>query len=469
MAEKKIVDLIIKNGEVCTSSRRFKADIAINNEKIVAIGDAATLPEGEKVIDASGKIVIPGVIHTHVHWRDPGGTQKEDFTTGSRCAAAGGITTAFAMTNVMPEPWDAERFESWKEIARPKCIIDYALYGAYGVDSKPEAILDLAKAGAIGIKIFNRLHLRAKYPYLPSLSIVDHGQLYEIFETCAKIGIPITVHPDEADFVKYLVTRDYINKGKINPKAFRECHAKGYEYGYGMVTGAYDCALYSHITGAKLLVLHLGMMKEEGYDVIRDAKAKGWDVHAEMEASALFMTKERAEKQGPNCIISGMSDAKAGWKAMNDGTIDIVVIEHAPHTKEEMEPGRKDMWNSTLGLMGSQEFLPLMLTAVNEGKIPLQNLVKLTSENPAKHFGIYPKKGVIQVGSDADLTIIDLNKKDIIKTENMLSKSAWTNWDGYKIKGMPVYTIVRGTVVMKDGKIVGTPGCGKFVPGILLE
>jgi len=87
-----------------------------------------------------------------------------------------------------------------------------------------------------------------------------------------------------------------------------------------------------------------------------------------------------------------MSDAKAGWKAMNDGTIDIVVIEHAPHTKEEMEPGRKDMWNSTLGLMGSQEFLPLMLTAVNEGKIPLQNLVKLTSENPAKHFGIYPKR-----------------------------------------------------------------------------
>lgn len=469
----KKVDLILKNGEIFTSYSRFKADIAIESGKIVAMGDVGILPEGKRSIDATGKVIIPGVIHTHCHWRDPGATQKEDFTTGSRCAAAGGITTAFVMTNVIPEPWERKRFESWKEIAESKCIIDYCLYGGIGrkkEDYRPEEIPKMVKAGAIGIKVFNRMHVRAKYPYLSTLAITDHGQLYEIFEACAKVGIPITVHPDEPDFVRYLVLRDYIDKGRTDPVAFREAHAKGmYEYGYGMVTGTYDCAMYSHITGAKLLILHLGMMKEEGYDVIRDAKAKGWDVHAEMECSALFMTKERADKQGPYCLLSGTLDTEASWKAMNDGTIDIAIMEHAPHTKEEIEIGWKDMWNCALGLMGSQEFLPLMLTAVNESKTSLQNLVKLTSENPARHFGIYPKKGTIRVGSDADLTIIDMEKEDVIKTENMLSKSGWTNWNGYKVKGTPVYTIVRGTIVMEQGKVIGEPGYGKFVPGPLAE
>jgi len=119
--------------------------------------------------------------------------------------------------------------------------------------------------------------------------------------------------------------------------------------------------------------------------------------------------------------------------------------------------------------MGSQEFLPLMLTSVNEGKTTLENLVKLTSENPAKHFDIYPKKGSIQIGSDADFTIVDLNKEDVIKTEKMLTKSGWTNWDGYKVKGIPVYTIVRGTVVMENGKVIGKPGFGKLVTGPLSE
>lgn len=464
------VDFLIKGGEICTSQGRFKADIAVDEEKIVAIGNSAGLPEAEKILDVSGKVIIPGVIHTHNHWRDPGPTQKEDFTTGTICGAAGGITTGFAMPNVTPEPWDRKTFESWKKIAEPKCVIDYALYGAFGRETKAEVIPGLAEAGAIGIKVFNVMHVRAKYPYIPELSVTDHGQLYEVFETCAKVGIPITVHPDESDFVKYLVERDYISKGRTDPKAFKEARVRGIMYGYGMNSGAYDCALYSHITGAKLLILHIGYFMDEDYDLVRDAKAKGWDVHAEMECSPLFLTKEMSDRQGPFCNMSGTNnDKEAGWKAINDGTADIAVIEHAPHLKEEIEPGWKDMWNSALGLMGSQEFLPLMLTAVNEGKTSLENLVKLTSENVAKHFGIYPKKGAIQVGSDADLTIIDLEKEDVMTTEKVLSKCGWTSWDGYKFKGMPVYTIVRGTVVMENGKVVGKPGYGKFVPGLLAK
>ena len=463
------INLIIKNGEICTSYGRFKADIAVDNQKIVAMGDAIHFPTAEKILDVKGKVILPGVIHTHNHWRDPGATQKEDFTSGTACAAAGGITTGFAMTNVTPEPWDRNTFEEWKKIAAPKCIIDYALYGGFGIESKVAVIPELAKAGAIGIKVFNTMHVRAKYPYIPALSITDHGQLFEIFETCGQVGIPITVHPDESDFVKYLVERDYISKGRTNPTAFKESRDRGIMYGYGMVTGAYDCALYSHITGAKLLILHIGYMMKEGYDLVRDAKEKGWDVHAEMEASPLFLTRERSDSQGPFCNMSGSTDLEQGWKAMNDGTVDIAIIEHAPHTKEEIEPGWKDMWDSALGLMGSQEFLPLMLTSVNEGKTTLENLVKLTSENPAKHFDIYPKKGSIQIGSDADFTIVDLNKEDVIKTEKMLTKSGWTNWDGYKVKGIPVYTIVRGTVVMENGKVIGKPGFGKLVTGPLSE
>ena len=185
-------DLIIKNGEICTSQLRYRADILVKEGKIAAIGHHPTLPEADRLIDARGKVIIPGVIHTHCHFRDPGYTHKEDFMTGTRAAAAGGVTSTISMTNVKPVPTKLETFEKGKEDAAKKCLVDFALYGGYGRSSEPSDITALAKAGAIGIKVFNFQDFEASYPHVPELAITDWGVIHEIFEACTASKIPTT-------------------------------------------------------------------------------------------------------------------------------------------------------------------------------------------------------------------------------------------------------------------------------------
>jgi dihydroorotase (multifunctional complex type) len=461
------IDLIIKNGEICTADKQYKADIAVADGKIVAIGDAAHFPEAEKVIDASGKITLPGVIFTHSHYRDPGYTHKEDITTGSRASAAGGATMSISMTNVKPVPTTLENFQAWVENSNEKSLIDFALYGGYGrTTSTLEEVDKLAKAGAIGIKVFQFEDFKADYPHVPELSITDWGTIHEIFEQVKRSGIPVAVHPGFSDWANKLVVREFIDKGKVSIDDYHEVANKGYLYGHEMVMGAQTLTYIAKLTGAKLLLIHMGMMKEEGYEVLARAKAEGIDAHGEMECNVLFMTEERSKEQGIyNLGFKGFRDKKKSWAAINDEVVDFCIIEHAPHTLKEIEPALKNAWEAHTGPMGSQEFLPLMLTAVNDGLITLNHLVKMTSENSAKFFKIWPKKGAMQTGSDADLTIIDLNKEDEIKTENMLSKCGYTPWNGYKVKGMPTHTIVRGKVIMDDNKVIGEAGFGEFVPG----
>jgi dihydroorotase (multifunctional complex type) len=461
------VDLIIQNGEVCTSHERYRADIAIHDEKIVSIGNGNIMPPARKVIDAQGKIIIPGGIFTHCHYRDPGFTYKEDFTTGTRAAVTGGVTTSFAMTNVKPYPTTLDNFEKWKEDAAKKCLTDFCLYGGYGRTTSTFAeIGKMAKAGAIGMKVFQFEDFRSGYPHVPELAITNWGDIHEIFENSAAAGIPVAVHPGLSDWSNRLVVRDFINKGKNSIKAYREIAEKGYLFGHEMVMGTYILIYLAKLTKARLLVLHVGIMKEEAYDLFRQAKSAGQDVYAEMECIPLFMTPERDEKMGIyNLGFKGFRDKEAGWKAINDGTVDICLIEHAPHAKKDVEPAKQAVWDAHTGPMGAQEFLPLMLTAVNEKKLTLQKVVAVTSENAAKIFGIYPKKGAIQIGSDADLAIIDMNKEETMTHEKVISKAGFTPWDGYHFKGMPVCTILRGKVVMEDGNITGQAGDGKFVPG----
>lgn len=468
MAQRR-ADLMIKGGQICTAHGRYMADILIDQGKIIAIGNSTVFPDADRVIDAYRKVIIPGVIYTHCHFRDPGYTHKEDFTTGTMAAAGGGVTTTLSMTNVRPAPIKSDIFEKWKENASRNCMVDFALYGGYGNLSEPSDIEKLAKAGAIGIKIFNFQDFRATYPHLPELAVTDWGVMHEIFEACVAAGIPVTVHPDLSSWVNKLVIREYISKGRGSIDDYHEASARGITYGHGMVMGAALNTYIAKLTGVKLLLLHLGLMPETGYEIVRTAKQREGmtNLYAEMECNVLFMDQERANRLGIfSCGWKAPRDKEAGWQAINDSTVDFCVIEHAPHAREDVELGREDMWQCHTGPLGVQEFLPLMLTAVNEGKITLEKLVQTTSENSAKFFGLYPQKGAIAVGSDADLTVIDLEKEDVIETQKVISKCGWTPWDGYKVKGVPVYTIVRGKVVMKDGKIIGQPGDGKFIAGM---
>ena len=200
--------------------------------------------------------------------------------------------------------------------------------------------------------------------------------------------------------------------------------------------------------------------------MIRHAKQElDQKVYGELEAAAMLMTRQQAEKIGPFTYLWAHSPEEAR-KTLTNGVTDVIVGEHAPHTRDEVSPGWQDNFSVPLGITGAQEFVPLMLDQVNSGRLTLEDLTRFCAENPAKIFGLYPKKGTIQVDSDADFTLVDMGKKEVLTGKDMYSRTGFTSWEGTEVCGMPAYTIVRGQVIMENGKIVATPGWGRFIPGI---
>lgn len=460
--EQQKFDLVIKGGRVHTPEGSSLANICVANGRIVGIVDDAHIPPATRVIDAKGLDVLPGLWHVHCHFREPGHTYKEDFTSGTTAAAAGGITFCVDMTNNDPHPTTLESFELKRETIAPKALVDYALYGG---GLYPKTVDALAKAGAVGIKVFNTRHVKEVYPYISELGVVDHGILHELYEAVSDTGLICAVHHDDSEWCKRLTFRDYINPGRTTNRDYMEAYEKGYMYGHGMAAGLAASIYYARLTGVKLHVLHMGVMPPGANDLVRFAKSQGQDISGEMETATLFMTREQAEKVGPG-TYSWAYAPEEHWKAVHDGTADMLVGEHAPHTLEEITPGWHDAFSVPLGVTGAQEFIPLVLDAVNAGKLTLQDVARLCAEVPAKRFGQYPKKGRIQVGADADFTIVDMKHEQTFTVGNMHSKVGYTAWEGISTKGMPVFTIVRGNTVMDHGKIVGQPGYGQFHPGI---
>jgi dihydroorotase (multifunctional complex type) len=456
-----LVDLVIKNGEVVTPEGNMKLNVAVTDGVIVGLTTEELTPQARKVIDATGLSVLPGLWHVHVHFREPGHTYKEDFTSGSTAAAAGGITFVMDMTNNSPHPTTLESFELKKSTVESKSLIDFALYGG---GLYPKTVDALAKAGAVGIKVFNTRHVREVYPYISELGVVDHGILSEIFEAVAETGLPCAVHHDDSEWCKRMTYRDYITPGKTSNADYMECYEKGYMYGHGMAAGLAASLYYANLAKVRLHVLHMGVMPDGANEMVRHAKSLGQDVSCEMEAATLFMTRQQAEKVGPG-TYAWAYNPEAHWRAIKDGTADMLVGEHAPHTIEEIGAGWKDAFSVPLGVTGAQEFIPLVLDAVNAGRLTLNDVARLCAEAPAKRFGQFPRKGRIQPGADADFTIVDMKVEQTFDVKDMHTKAGYTAWEGISTKGMPVFTIVRGETVMDHGRIVGKPGHGKFCPG----
>ena len=456
------LDLAIVNGTLHSPRGAQGHDLGVRDGRIVSITARGGVGPATRVIDAKGLDILPGLWHVHCHFREPGHTYKEDFLSGTTAAALGGITCCLDMTNNDPHPTTRDTFALKCETIAPKALIDFGIYGG---GLYPKTVADLAQQGAIAIKVFNTRHVKEVYPYISELGVVDHGILYEIFEAVADAGLVCSVHHDDSEWCKRLTFRDYIDQGKTTVADYFDCYAKGYMYGHGMVAGLAASLYYARLTNVPLHVLHLGVMPAGANELIAHAKAAfGQDVTAEMETAALFMTRAQADKVGPNAYLWAY-DAESHWQAVRDGTADMLVGEHAPHTFEETEPGWRDNFSVPLGITGAQEFIPLVLSAVNAGRLTLSDVVRLCAEAPARRFGQYPTKGVIATGSDADFTIVDMRKHNVLTRADMATRSGHTSWEGMEVTAMPVYTIVRGKPVMEQGRITGRPGYGRMLKG----
>ncbi|KHF39459.1 allantoinase AllB [Halalkalibacter okhensis] len=452
-------DLVVKHGTIITSTEQFKGFIYINNGKIVAV-TAEQLPvETTEVIDANGQYIFPGFIDTHIHSRDPGATYKEDFFHSSMSAAAGGITTVFEMPNTNPPINNVENFNIQVNNLSSKALVDFGIWAISLGHLNLEEIKHLKKAGVIGFKFFWGYAVHEKtfqlmYNYKTGMKDVippfGDGDVFDIFTEVAKTGQVLAIHAENNDLIQHLTNR--VEAGEREPYQ---------ELLEGRPNLAEELTIQSGIamakkTGARLHILHVST--SEGVELVRQAQKEGYSITAETCPHYLFLSNEDYDEIGPQMKVyppvKYKKDQEALWEAIKDGTITLVCSDHAPHTEQEKDG---DLWSVPAGMCGVETLAPLMLDAASKGQIELSDLVLLLSEGPAKLFDIYPKKGSIQIGEDADLTIVDMNKEYTFKRENLHSKSKITAYDGYQLKGKPMSTIVRGHVVMKYGEINKQP------------
>ena len=443
-----IVDIVIKNGLAVLPSGITQSSIVIDGGKIIGIMNSSE-PQADRVIDAKGKVVLPGMIDMHVHLRDPGFPERENFESGTRAASAGGVTTVIDMPNTVPATVTLEAFNEKKAIADKKSLVDFGFIGGAGEVPK-EDIIQLTDAGATAFKSF--LIARFKELAASDYTLFKHMQLL------GELDRPLLVHAENGNLVDKFM-EEAIASGRTDPMAHCDFRPPICEIEAVMRTVTLAAETDVH--------LHICHMSAAGsVDILEYAQTMGQMVTGETSTNYLLFTRETMEERGPYAKVDpplrSKEDQVRLWEGLNDGTIDVLASDHAPYTKEEKEKGWDNIFDAPSGGVVIETTLPLMLDAVNNDKISLERLVEVFSTNPAQMNGLYPKKGDLVLDADADIVICDMDMPFHIKGENLKTIQKITPYEDMKGKGMPVMTLVRGEVVFENGQVIGKPGYGAF-------
>ena len=445
-------DLILTGGTVVNETARDLADIAINGGRISAIGAPGTLGAAGETVDVTGLHLIPGAIDMHVHFREPGYTHKEDWETGSRAAAMGGVTTVFEMPNTHPPTRSVTEFRQKQELARKSCV-DFGIYGLLAEDNIDE-IPGLIEVGANAFKCF----MGNTFGNLPSPST---GAMLEGFEIIAGSGLRISLHAETASIMAWRQAK--LEAAGLNAPLYHIA-ARPEVVAVEAVARA---AVLAEWTGARIHVLHISSAGELG--PLAEAKARGVDVTGETCPCYLFLNSSDYARLGSvirvNPPVREARDSAAIWEALQIGVVDMIATDHAPHTPEEKQ--NDVIWQADCGFPGVETQMPLMLTEVAAGRMTLEHYVKISSANPARAFGMWPYKGRLAVGALADITAVDLSREEVIAAARLHSRGKVTPFEGRKTVGAPVHTLVRGAFVQRDRKMVeGMAGHGIQVTDI---
>ncbi|REK24852.1 MAG: hypothetical protein DWQ40_01255 [Actinobacteria bacterium] len=449
----------IRGGLVFTPTGTVEADVIVRGERIESVVEpAARSDDAEEEIDASGKWVWPGLIDLHAHTRVPGYEYKEDYATSSMAAAAGGYTTYVDMPNVEPPTTTLELFEEKRELADRDSVIDF---GHFAGPTDMDQIPKLAKAGAAGFKIYQ---VTGGYPHDPRLAIDDPARLYETFGAIADTGLPCVVHPFSQSLFEHLYALETKRGKAADIHTFSDVYTRDIVWRLAVAI----LLELQRETGVRLQVVHThapGSLR-----LLRRAKQDGLGVTVAADPKYFHLRHEDIQKQGARAIPGGAVTSDPGrmqviWDAIDDGVIDIIDSDHAPHTLEDLKLMEEDPLIGPFGAPHYDHLLSLMLTDVSTGKIRVQRLFEALTEFPARILGVYPEKGAVLPGSQADLVIIDPEMKVRPADDEMYSKSAWTPYAGWEFTGGPTLTMLRGEVIAQDGKIQVDPGFGHFVPG----
>lgn len=436
MAE--LFDLIVKGGTVVNQDGEAVRDIGIVEGRIAAIGDISATQAAE-VIDAKGLHVLPGVIDTQVHFREPGLEHKEDLATGSLAAVSGGVTAVFEMPNTKPLTTTAETLADKVSRARGRMHCDFAFY----VGGTQENVGDIPRLerleAAAGIKVFMGASTG-------DLLIEDEATLERVI---AAISRRAAFHAEDEARLR--------ERAGLRKPGDPSSHPVWRDETAAMIATERLVRL-AEKHRKRVHVLHVSTAEEMAF--LRDHKA--W--------ASVEVTPHHLTLLAPDCYqrlgtyaqmnppVRDGRHLQALWAAIADGTVDVLGSDHAPHTREEKDHPYPE---SHSGMTGVQTLVPVMLDHVNAGRLSLQRFVDLTSHGPARLFGI-SNKGRIAVGYDADLTVVDLKRTMTITNDWIKSRCGWTPYDGGNVRGWPIGTFVRGHAVMWDGEILGS-GLGEPV------
>jgi dihydroorotase (multifunctional complex type) len=447
LKESLVVDTVLHNAKALIGGELLKAGVAIDGSKIVKIAKEPNLPPASNKIDLHGCVMLPGLIDVHVHLRGQLQAYEEDFATGTAAAVVGGITSVLDMPNNKPVTMTSTSLRKRMRAAERDIVANVGFFSAF-----PERLGEidrLVEGGAIGFKLFLTKQIGG-------LDIDDDEALLHAFERAGKLGVPVAVHAEDKGMIETLSEAEQ-KLGHKNVEAYLNAHTpevegKAVERILRIVLKSGVQIHFCHVSSEKAIIL------------IDSARKSGLRVSCEVTPHHLLLTSEDLKQKGALMLtdppVRQRSTVNVLWDALKRGRVDVLASDHAPHILADKEA--ESVWDVKPGVPGLETFLPLLLTKVNEGQLSLAELIRLTAENPARIFHLH-EDGFLKEGYNANVTVIDMHRQGKIDVNAFHSKSKYSPFEGWSVRGFPTKTFVNGKLVMNEGELVAERGAGRIM------
>jgi dihydroorotase (multifunctional complex type) len=442
-----MVDFALEGGTLVTPDGEVPMHLYVDGGRVAAVSKQRV--SARRTLDVTGLHILPGMVDAHVHFMDPGATEREDFISGSAAAATGGVTTVIEHTHAHPI-YDAHDLHAKADHLRQRSLVDFGLAAHVRAD-RLEAIPDVWAAGAL---------------YLKAFTCTTHGitgllppDLVQAFRTIAAAGGICLAHCED-ESITAAAERVLREAGRSDFGVIPLWRSREAEW-----VAVNTVALLARLTGARVVIAHAS--NAQTVDLAVRERQAGGSVWVESCPQYFYLREAEVLTLGPFRKFTPPARARTDhdvdemWARLQRGDIAYIATDHAPATRAQKEAG--DIWHVHFGLPGVETTLTMLLTAVNEGQLALSRLVQVTAEMPARLYGLYPRKGTLQVGADADVVLVDLTKERTLRDEDVVSKAGWTPYAGRRVRGQVVATFVRGQQVAADGRPTGSLGWGQWL------
>jgi allantoinase len=445
-------DLTLVGGTLVSPRGRLRADLGIETGRITSIAVDLSSAKSLRRIDLANQFILPGCIDSHMHLWEAGFVADPDFSSGTLTALAGGITTIIDQPLAPPEVLNASVFRAKVATGEGTSYIDFGLHAGVGHDNLSE-LEGMWQAGCTAFKIF----MSESGCKVAALS---DGEMLAAFREIGRLGGTALIHAENEAMLQFNRARLQA-MGRKDPQAFLDWRPPEVEY------EAIGRALRL-LEGTQVRAVFLHTTLPEGVDLIQRARRHGLDVYVETCPHNLFLTSADLAEQGPWVTfappVRDPARADRLLDMLAEGSIQTMGSDHGAVEPRLKEIGRQDIWQSLFSVPDAETYICLMLDAVVRGRLSLERLVAVQAENPARLYGLFPCKGILQPGSDADFTVVDLQITYRLHAAEMHSACGWIPYEGREITGRVTHTILRGRVLMENGNIVGKPGFGRFLP-----